>query len=109
MLIFIGMLIVNPKQMVGFVYLPTFIPGVMLFIMLLHVNYSCEVIEYLCKYNFEIYLVHHRIFIFLIPLFLKIATTNVQICLVFIGLIILTFMIAEKIQLISNKIINVCK
>lgn len=108
-LIFIGLLIFNPKQIIGFIYLPTFVTGIMLFIMLLHVNYSCNMIEYLCKYNFEIYLVHHRIFIYLIPLFLKIATANAQICLVFIGLIILTFMIAEKIQLISNKIINACK
>ena len=108
-LIFIGLLTFNPKQIIGFIYLPTFVTGIMLFIMLLHVNYSCNMIEYLCKYNFEIYLVHHRIFIYLIPLFLKIATANAQICLVFIGLIILTFMIAEKIQLISNKIINACK
>lgn len=100
------LLVLNPSEILGSNYFPTLIFSLALFVLLMHINYSCKTINYLSKYNFEIYLIHHRVFILLLPLFWKITTNNAQKCIVFIGLLTLVFLMAEKIQLLSGKLIN---
>lgn len=97
-------MIVNPAVIMGNDYLPTFLFGMLFFFVLLHINYSNKAIEYLCKYNFEIYLVHHRIFILLIPVFMGKAFNASQKILLFMGLFLIVFYAAEKLLTISNKI-----
>lgn len=96
-------MLINPPVIMGNDYLPTFLFGMLFFFVLLHINYSNKVIEYLCKYNFEIYLVHHRIFILLIPVFMGKAFSASQKILLFIGLFLIVFYAAEKLSIISNK------
>ncbi len=49
-------------------YLPTVLFSTFLFMIMGVINYSNKLTNFLSKYNFEIYLVHHRILIWIIPL-----------------------------------------
>lgn len=87
-------------------YLPCFIFNVALFGIIYKCKYNTKFTNYICKYNYEIYLTHHRIYILFIPLLLSNSSSIFIIILTFIFLSILILLISEKISLSTNKILN---
>ena len=93
----------NPSHIGGFGYLPVFLISVGLFPLLYQIKFSSQFIAYICKYNYEIYLVHHRVFLILIPMMLSANSRNSQILLAFLAFTGLTFLLAEVLQKLSNE------
>ena len=102
----IGLLIWNPQNILSFMYLPVFIMGVLLFIIMTKLNFKSRPTDYLCKYSFEIYLIHHRVFILIIPLIGKYLTTTAGEILFFIILMWVTCKLSELLQKLVNLVIK---
>ena len=100
------LLIINPKDIFGFWYLYIFIFSASIFIILYQIKISNKFIDYICKYNYDIYLLHHRIFIIVMPLILVNCKSISQLILAFIFINLLVCVTSEKLNLISNKISN---
>ena len=100
------LLIINPKDIFGFWYLYIFIFSASIFIILYQIKISNKFIDYICKYNYDIYLLHHRIFIIVMPLILVNCKSISQLLLAFIFINLLVCVTSEKLNLISNKISN---
>lgn len=97
----------NPRELFGFKYLSCFVFSISLFILLYQVKLTSKFIQYISKYNYEIYLVHHRIYIILIPALLKANHVNdFQILLAFVFLTGIVFLLSEQLQKLSNFIIK---
>ena len=101
--------IMNPSNILGVDYtkqLICFIFSALLFAVLYNFKISNPFTKYVSKYNYEIYLVHHRIFILFFPALISIKTTNIQIIFAFLVLAGMVFLVAEFIQKISNKVLT---
>jgi len=71
-ILFICIILINPIAFLSIKYIPTFISSVLLFVILMQIkNVTNKPIAFISKYNYEIYLVHHRIFIWLIPVLMS--------------------------------------
>ena len=106
-LIALTIYLINPKTIIGHAYLTCFIFSIFLFIALHQVKFSNKFTQYLCKYCYEIYLTHHRIYIILIPALLKANHVNdFQILLAFVFLTGIVFLLSEQLQKLSNFIIK---
>jgi len=100
------LLALNPKNICGYAYLVPFIFGVMLFIILTRCNFKTKFTSYVCKYNFEIYLVHHRVLLLLLPLILPKVTNIYNQILFMIILFWLMCKLSEYLQILTNKVID---
>ena len=94
--------ILNPVTIVGFNYLPVFLASCLSFIILYNIRIDNTVTRYICKYNYEIYLVHHRIFILVMPYWLNGESRSWQILLCLGTVFWLTFLIAENLKMASK-------
>ena len=103
----IGLFIWNPANILGFMYLPVFIMGVLLFIMMTKLNFKTKATDYICKYSFEIYLIHHRVFILILPYIItKVAANTISEILFFAILLWLTCKLSEYLQKLVNLVIK---
>lgn len=105
MLLFIS---VNPSQLFGFYYIPTFVFSVLLFLFMTNINISFKFCDFVCKYNFDIYLVHHRVYILLIPILLPYMTNNLQIVFYSLLMIWLIFGISKISHFITDLVLKLC-
>ena len=103
-LLLIATWIINPIQIFNSYYLPTFAFSLLLFILLYQCKISNRFTGYICKFNYELYLVHHRIFILFIPALLTEKSNNLQITLAFIILTGFVFFSAEFLNRLSSYV-----
>ena len=96
----------KPIQIVDSNYLPTFIFSLLLFILLYQCKISNRFTCYICKYNYELYLVHHRIYILFLPALLSPNSDNLQIILAFMLLTGFVLLSSEFLQRISSYIVK---
>lgn len=94
--------ILKSANLYDFGYIICVIFSIGLFTLLYQINYSNFFINYISKYNYEIYLIHHRIFIIFIPFLI---TNNSNLFQIIITFIFLTFIIC----LLSEKTNEICK
>lgn len=93
----------NPATIFGNEILPFAFFSIMLFIVLYNIKVENKFIKYICKYNYEMYLVHHRIFYLVIPVWLSVSSNYLQIVLCFVVLVIVTFIFSESLKRTSSK------
>ena len=101
--------IMNPSNILGVDYtkqLICLIFSALLFIVLYNIKISNPFTKYVSKYNYEIYLVHHRIFILFFPALITIKSNNLQVIFAFLVLTGIVFLVSEFLQKISNKMLN---
>lgn len=96
--------VLNPVTIAGFNYLPVFLASCLSFIILYNIRIDNTVTRYICKYNYEIYLVHHRIFILVMPYWLNGESRSWQILLCLGTVFWLTFLIAENLKMASKNV-----
>lgn len=96
----------NPLDILGIKYLSCFVFSVSLFIALYQINYKNSFTNYICKYNYEIYLVHHRIYILFLPALLNKNSSGMQIVIASVIVILITFLLSEKLQQLSEFLIK---
>lgn len=85
----------NPQDIAGIKYLPCLISSLLFFPLLYQIRLSNSFTQYICKYNYEIYLTHHRIYIIFIPALLKVKSNDLQIVLAFVFLTLIVFYFSE--------------
>lgn len=88
----------NPIAIFGYRYLSCFVFSVALFTALYQIKYSNVITQYVCKYNYELYLVHHRIYILLLPALLNKSSNGMQILIASIFMLFLTCLSAQALQ-----------
>lgn len=96
--------ILNPVTIAGFNYLSVFLASCLSFIILYNIRIDNTVTRYICKYNYEIYLVHHRIFILVMPYWLNGESRSWQILLCLGTVFWLTFLIAKNLKMASKNV-----
>jgi len=96
-------IVVQPDALFGNKYLPIFILSILLFIIFTNFHISCKISEYVCKYNFELYLVHHRVFYIFIPIFLPYMVNIPQIIFFAIIMILITCVCSHIVKYLTNK------
>ncbi len=88
----------NPSDILGIRYLSCFVFSVSLFIALYQINYRNSFTDYICKYNYEIYLVHHRIYILFLPTLLNKNSSGIQIVIASVTVVLITLLLSEKLH-----------
>ena len=94
---------VNPTELFGLHYFPNFIYSTLLFIAMSKMNFSTKFGDYVSKYNFELYLMHQRIFIIFIPIFLPYMTGTPQIIFFAFIMVIVICIFSYVVQYLTNK------
>ena len=97
---------INPAQIFGYMYLSCFIFSILLLAILYQIKYSNKFTKFICKYNYEIYLVHHRVFILFLPALLTSASNAAQLVISSILVIAITFLLSKSLQEISSCILD---
>lgn len=100
--------IVNPLQVFGYAYLSCFIFSMLLFIIIYQVKITNKFTSFICKYNYEIYLIHHRVFILFFPALLTARSNSYQLIISAILLTGITFLLAIALSKASNIVVNRC-
>ncbi len=90
--------IVNPQQILGYSYLSCFIFSLPLFVVLYQITFSNRFIRFVSKYNYEIYLVHHRVFILLFPALLTAKSNAWQLGIAAVLLTGITLLLSESLH-----------
>lgn len=98
---------INPYKIFGYPYLSCFIFSIVLFILFYQIKFSNKFTQYVCKYNFEIYLIHHRIYFWLLPAILSPASNFIQLVISACIVIGLTLLLAKSLNQISSYVL--CK
>lgn len=94
--------ILNPAKILGYPYLTCFFFSILLFMSLHNIKFSNKFTQYICKYNYEIYLTHHRIYLIFMPALLKPNCNGLQILLTFLFLTGIVFLASEQLEKISK-------
>ena len=81
--------------------------SITLFLILYQIKITGKLISIICDLNFEIYLVHHRIYLLLMPALLTSSVGMDQIIICFVLLLWVTILIARALKGGSNRIIKV--
>lgn len=102
------MFVHNPSTIFGSDILVTAIFSCMLFVILYQIKVKTRVTSFICKYNYEIYLVHHRIYYIFIPLMIFETSNWLQISLCFIVLMVVICRCAELLRICSGKLEQLC-
>ena len=97
---------INPSNIFGINTLACLIFSILLFALLYQARIEIKFTKYVTKYSYEIYLVHHRIFLLIMPFWLSNESNKIQILLLFFVLVGLTFLVAEALSRASNGVIN---
>ena len=102
------MFVYNPSTILGSDILVTAIFSFMLFVILYQIKVETKYTSFICKYNYEIYLVHHRIYYIFIPLMISETSNWLQIGLCFIVLMVVICRCAELLSICSRKLEQFC-
>lgn len=82
----------------GVPYLSAFVFSVLLFNLLYAIRLSASFSRYICRYGYEIYLVHHRIYILFLPVLLKAQSAFWQKLIAFLFLTGIVFLLSEALN-----------
>lgn len=93
---------INPPTICGAKYLSCFIFSLALFVALYQIKYSNLLTQYVCKYNYELYLVHHRIYILFLPALLNKSSNGIQIFIASIFMLFLSSLAAQALHKATN-------
>ena len=96
--------IANPKSFFDNTILPCFVFSILLFLALYHIQIESKFTKYIVRYNYEIYLIHHRVYLLVVPYWLTKNSNGLQIVLCGIVLIGLIFLLAEYLKKSSDII-----
>lgn len=99
----------NPTALLGITYLPSFVMSITFFLFFYFTGIGTRFTLYICEYSYEIYLIHHRIYLILMPLVLNIQSSYLQSGICFLVLIGLVFVLAEKLKTASKYVVNFAK
>ena len=83
-------------------YMYCFIMSIVSFIYLYYLEVDFRVSRYICKYSYEIYLIHHRIFLIFMPMLLNSGSKQSQVFVCFVLLTGLILLLSEKLQAASR-------
>jgi len=83
-------------------YLYCFIMSIVSFVYIYHLEMDFWVSRYICKYSYEIYLIHHRIFLIFMPMLLNSGSKQSQVFVCFVLLTGLILLLSEKLQAASR-------
>lgn len=97
----------NPARIFGSDILVVAIFSTILFIVLYQIKWETKFTRYICKYNYEIYLVHHRIYYIFIPLMISHDSNCFQIVLCFVVLMALICRASELLNSGSKKVYEI--
>lgn len=93
-----------------FMYTFTFVYAVVLYVLLYNIKYSSRVTNFICKYNFELYLVHNTIYTVLISSIVNYDGGFYQLIAIFIFMNAVVFFVAYHLKnivaIISEKFFN---
>ena len=94
----------------GFRYLTTFFLAIFSYIPAYYFSsvfkFAYPVVRYLSKYNYEIYLIHHRIYYLLIPAFLNKESAAPAVVCMFISTGVVILLLSEKLSALSSAILK---
>lgn len=90
----IVMIVLNPTNFFGIAQLPILFHSICLYVMLLYFDISCKVTDVVSKYNFEAYLLHHRLMILFVPMILPQNPTFLQLLLVLFMFISIIYLLS---------------
>lgn len=88
----------------GFTYIYIYVYSIFLYILLYNVKYSSFVTRFICKYNFELYLMHHRIYIILKPCVISSHGSLFQLICIFVFMNFIVFYVSFYIKKIADTI-----
>ena len=91
----------NPYAIYGFRNLSCFVFSIALFVALYQIKYSSVITQYVCRYNYELYLVHRRIYILLLPALLNKTSNGIQLLIASIFMLFLTCLSAQALQKVT--------
>lgn len=100
----LALLIWSPDRLFGIAYLPVFLFVVCLFPILRRIRFKTKTTDLICKYSYEIYLLHHRVFIILIPLMLSPLTGAIQLLIAFFVFSGLSVLLAFLLRAVSDRL-----
>ena len=106
MFVSLSFIVFKPISIMGYEYLPCFMFSILFFILLYQVKISNVWVNYICQYNYEIYLVHHRIYILILPALLTTVSNYKQVFMAFLIVLGITCFVAEALNRASNKILS---
>ncbi len=96
--------------MFGFRYFSTFFFAILLYISAYRFSYLFKpfdsIVQYFSRLNYEIYLVHHRIYFLLIPVFLNKSSSGFDIVCMFITTTAAILLLSEKLSLFSSRLVS---
>ena len=84
-------------------YMDCFLFSICLFCIIYLLKIKGRLINMVCEYNFEIYLVHHRIFIVFLPLLYHNGENTIQLLFLFLFLVGFIILFSEKLHFIICK------
>ena len=99
--------IINPQLFGKYKYFSCFVFSCFLFVSLYQIKFSNIFTNFVCKYNYEIYLIHQKLFLTALPLLLIRNYTYLQLFLVFSFLLLLVFLFSVCLQNIAKKFITI--
>ena len=82
----------------GYSYLSTFVFSILLFNLLYTIRISTSFIRYISRYGYEVYLIHHRIYILFLPVLLKAHYVFWQKLIAFLFLTGIVFLLSEALN-----------
>lgn len=97
-LIIVALLYAKPEKILWVTYLPCFFLSISTFIYIYYLCINGQFAKYVCRYNYEVYLLHHRIFLVLMPLLLNQESNQLQIGICYFLLTAMVLYLAEKLQ-----------
>jgi peptidoglycan/LPS O-acetylase OafA/YrhL len=104
--LFVALMIWNPLNLLNIRYLPCLISSLLIFPLLYQIRFSNCLTRYICKYNYELYLTHLRIYIVLLPALLTAKSNDLQIVLAFVFLTAIVCYFSELLSKASQHTIE---
>ena len=108
-LILAGIVFVRFRHgILGFSYLSTFFFAIFSYTSAYHFSSifrpAYPIVRYLSKFNYEIYLTHHRVYFLLIPVFLNKNSNGLAVIFMFITTTVVILLLSEKLSVLSAMI-----
>lgn len=93
-----------PLKIEGFAYIDIFLYSTFFYILIYNIKYSSSITKFMCKYNFELYLIHHRVYIIMRPCIVSSHGSILQLILACIFMNFIVFYISFYVKKIADTI-----
>ncbi|MDO4479235.1 MAG: hypothetical protein Q4B73_09420 [Lachnospiraceae bacterium] len=84
----------------------TLVFSVGLFVALYRVPLDATVVKYVSNVSYEVYLLHHRVFLIFLPLLITNESNGKQVLIVFVGLFVMAFLLAELLNRVYGALMK---